>query len=336
MKKLLKTKLAVIIVVLVGITALGSILTVNHWMQSSISQLLQVDSEHTFDVKKGASLTSILDALETKGTITTDFFLKLHLRLNRKRYVPKSGHYALNPGQSLQEFLSDLSNGKEKTYSITMVEGLTWKQWYAQLQENPVIVQDATPEQLMEILNLESDSLEGLLLPETYNVRYGTKLSEFVLRMHADMQAYLSAAWENRQGLLPLASPYEALILASIVEKETGLASERPRISAVFVNRLRNGMRLQTDPTVIYGLGDRFDGDIKRSHLREKTAYNTYVIDGLPPTPIAMVGKAAIDSALNPDYSDEFYFVARGDGSHQFSKTLKEHNIAVRKFQLGL
>lgn len=336
MKKQLTGKRSAIFIVVIGMTALLSILTVNLVMQSRVEQPLQIVSEQTFDVKKGASLNGILNSLEKDGIIETDLFLKLHLRLNRQRYLPKVGHYAMLPGQSLQSFLADLHDGNEKTYSITMVEGLTWSQWYKELQSNPVIDMDMSTEQLLTLLKIETGSLEGVLLPETYQIRFGTKLSEFVSRMHSDMQSFLVDAWDNRQGLLPLESSYEALILASIIEKETAVAAERPRISAVFVNRLRKGMRLQTDPTVIYGLGDRFDGDIKRSHLRENTAYNTYRIDGLPPTPIAMPGKAAISAALNPDYSDEFYFVARGDGSHQFSKTLKEHNIAVRKFQLGL
>lgn len=329
-------KKAGILVLVIGFTALLSIFIMNYLMQSSINQPLLIQHSQTWDVKKGESLKGILKELEKAGVIQRDIFLRLYLRFNRKQYIPKTGHYELTSGETLQDFLSDLSMGNEKTYVVTMVEGLTWKQWFQQLQESPVIEIDVTEEQLIQSLESESGSLEGVLLPETYQIRYGTKLSDFVSRMHSNMQTFLTETWESRQGLLPIDSPYEALILASIIEKETGVASERPRISSVFVNRLRKGMRLQTDPTVIYGLGDRFDGDIKRSHLREKTAYNTYVIDGLPPTPIAMPGKAAIEAALNPEYTDEFYFVAKGDGSHQFSKTLKEHNIAVRKFQLGL
>ena len=251
-------------------------------------------------------------------------------------YAPKIGHYEILPGMTLDAFLTDLTKGKEKTYNITMIEGQTWQQWYSQLKDHPVLVQDVKEDELLEILAIEAKSLEGLLLPETYNVRFGTRLSEFVTRMHQDMQRYLSQTWQDRQGMLPIHSEYEALILASIIEKETGVASERSHIASVFVNRLRKGMRLQTDPTVIYGLGERYNGDITRAHLREKTPYNTYVINGLPPTPIAMPGKAAIDATVNPALTEDFYFVSKGDGTHKFSKTLKEHNTAVRKYQLGL
>lgn len=320
----------------IAVSALISILLIVSMAGSTGEQYIKTDEPITFNVKKGDSLNSIIENLVKLELIESSLLLKVNLRLNRDVYPPKAGHFEILPEMTLHELLTDISDGEEKTYSITMIEGLTWQQWLAQLKQSSFIEIDATTQEIVASLGENVNSLEGILLPETYNVRYGTTLTSFVNRMHQDMQSYLNSAWQNRQGMLPIQSSYEALILASIIEKETGVAHERPRIASVFVNRLRDGMRLQTDPTVIYGLGERFDGDIKRTHLREKTPYNTYVINGLPPTPIAMPGKSAIDAALNPAYTDEFYFVSKGDGSHQFSKTLKEHNNAVRKFQLGL
>lgn len=323
-------------VLAIGVSALVSILLIVYLAGKTGSQTIKTNEVITFNVEKGESLNSIVANLTKLELIDASLLLKVNLRLNREAYYPKAGHFEILPTMTLHDLLTDISNGNEKSYSITMIEGLTWQQWLAQLKRRSFIDIDATTEEIIASLGEDVNSLEGILLPETYNVRYGTTLSSFVARMHQDMQSYLNSAWQNRQGMLPIQSSYQALILASIIEKETGVPQERPRIASVFVNRLREGMRLQTDPTVIYGMGERFDGDLKRSHLREKTPYNTYVIKGLPPTPIAMPGKSAIDAALNPAYTDEFYFVSRGDGSHKFSKTLKEHNNAVRKFQLGL
>ena len=175
---------------------------------------------------------------------------------------------------------------------------------------------------------------EGRFLPETYQFPRGSTDLEFLRRAYLGMEQALAEAWERRAKDLPLDSPYEALILASIVEKETGLASERARIAGVFVRRLKRGMRLQTDPTVIYGLGEGFDGNLRRKDLRTDTAYNTYTRQGLPPTPICLPGLDAIEAVLHPDEGNSLYFVARGDGSHEFSDTLKAHNRAVRKYQL--
>lgn len=321
---------------IVGLTAILSIAVFNWLINQPIQQTLQVQQESTLDVVQGQSLLGLVNLLHEQGIIEHSLMLKLYLRLNANEFPIKKGHYAVKPQDSLLRLLSDVSQGKEKTYSVTMIEGLTWKQWYAQLKQLPFINIDSTERELLAILGEEAESLEGLLLPETYQLSFNTSLSDFVSRMYQDMQAFLAQQWETRQGMLPLNNPYEALILASIIEKETGVANERPRISAVFVNRLNEGMRLQTDPTVIYGLGEQFDGNLTRQHLRQKTSHNTYVIKGLPPTPIAMPGKESIIAALNPADTNEFYFVSKGDGSHQFSETLQQHNAAVRKYQLGL
>ena len=180
------------------------------------------------------------------------------------------------------------------------------------------------------------DSAEGLLYPDTYYYVAQSKASELLLRAYQRMTDKLQQAWLNREADLPYDTPYKALIMASIIEKETARGFERPVIASVFVNRLRKNMRLQTDPTVIYGLGEQFDGDITRAHLKQKTPYNTYRIKGLPPTPIAMAGLASIEAALNPDVTEFLYFVSKKDGTHHFSKTLAEHNRAVRYYQLGI
>lgn len=181
----------------------------------------------------------------------------------------------------------------------------------------------------------EASSAEGLFLADTYFFTANTAASSILKRAHKAMLDYVETQWQQRQADLPLNSPYDALILASIIEKETAVSEERTKIAGVFVNRLRKNMRLQTDPTVIYGIGDTYDGNITRKHLRTPTPYNTYTIKGLPPTPIAMAGKEAIWAALNPMETDALYFVARGDGSHEFSSSLAAHNAAVRKYQLN-
>ena len=333
--KLLRFNKTALFILLAGFSALLSIVVVFSLINGAPAQIIKASDARTFNVDKGDSVNAIISRLENDGLVENGVFLKAYLKLNKGIFTPKIGHYEIAVGMTLADFLQLTSDGKEKLYTVTMVEGLTWKQWAAQLAQSEFIVNDASAEDIIAELGLQPESLEGVLLPETYKIRFGTPLSEFVKRLHADMQTYLHKAWDNRQGLLPIKTPYEALILASIIEKETGVAAERPRIAGVFINRLNTGMRLQTDPTVIYGMGERFDGDIRRKDLREKTPYNTYVIKGLPPTPIAMPGKAAIDAALNPEATQELYFVSKGDGSHQFSQTLEEHNRAVRKYQLG-
>lgn len=185
---------------------------------------------------------------------------------------------------------------------------------------------------IAEKLGIENEKLEGLFLAETYHYTYGTTDLDLLKRAHRDLMNVVNDEWENRADKLPLKSPYEALILASIIEKETAVASERERVSSVFVNRLNKRMRLQTDPTVIYGMGDSYKGNIRKKDLRTPTPYNTYTMSGLPPTPIAMAGKASINAALNPEKSNYLYFVASGTGGHVFSKSLTEHNRAVRAY----
>jgi UPF0755 protein len=218
------------------------------------------------------------------------------------------------------------------------VEGWTFRQLLSALRRHEAVrdtLDGLSDEAIMARLGYPGKHPEGRFLPETYQFPRGTSDLEFLRRAYDGMQRALAAAWQGRAEDLPLDSPHEALVLASIVEKETGLASERARIAGVFVRRLRRGMRLQTDPTVIYGLGEAFDGNLRRRDLAADTPYNTYTRAGLPPTPICLPGKAAIEAVMHPAHGTSLYFVARGDGSHQFSDTLEAHNRAVQKYQLN-
>lgn len=249
----------------------------------------------------------------------------------------QAGLYEIDGQESWFDVWNMLSHGHEKSFSVTLVEGHTFQQWLAQLQQQPylVIKTDKLSEQgLIKRLGIDKPSIEGLLLPETYSYRAHTTDLSILEQAYTSMQEVLMHAWEERSDRCPVDSPYELLILASIIEKETGLAGERALVASVFANRLSTGMRLQSDPTTIYGI-DNFDGNLTRAHLREKTAYNTYRINGLPPTPIAMPGKASIEAAANPARSPYYYFVADKSGGHVFSKTLEEHQQAVRRYQLN-
>jgi len=251
----------------------------------------------------------------------------------------KAGVYQIDPKQNWFEFWRVLANGDEKLFSVTLIEGQTLQQWLLKLQQQPYLTNTLEPiavHSLSDKLNLVSGypSAEGLFLPETYSYSAYTSDVELLSRAHQALQRKLSEVWEQRSPDCPVSSPYELLILASIIEKETGLDGERDLVASVFANRLNIGMRLQSDPTTIYGINN-FDGNLTRAHLREKTAYNTYRIDGLPPTPIAMVSEASLRAAARPADSDYFYFVADKKGSHVFSKTLDEHRKAVRKYQLN-
>ncbi|WP_299071546.1 endolytic transglycosylase MltG [uncultured Paraglaciecola sp.] len=306
------------------------------YLDKKVHQPLNLSKATSYTVKSGASAKGLLNRLKKQGIISDNLGLKIRLKLEPELANVKVGTYELLPSMSALDLLELFSSGKEMQFSISLVEGLNWREWLLVLKAHPQIVFSNDFQQKLEEISrlLPHQSIEGFLLPDTYHFVAQTKAIELVKRAHLSMQQYLNTAWSNRALNLPYQSAYEGLTMASIIEKETGVASERPRISGVFVNRLNLKMRLQTDPTVIYGMGDRFDGNIRRKDLKTATPYNTYVIKGLPPTPIAMPSKAAIDAAFNPMTTDELYFVSKGDGSHQFSVTLQQHNSAVRKYQL--
>jgi UPF0755 protein len=291
-----------------------------------------------FTVKSGASLKSVSRQLADEGLLAEPYAFWAVGRLLGKAASLQAGTYRIAAPMTPLELLEKLAAGDVLPIEIGFVEGTTLRQWLAQMARNPHLKSTLSGRTLDEVraaVGVEELSPEGLFFPDTYRFLAGTSDLELLRRAHAAMRKRLAQAWEERDPQVPLASPYEALILASIIEKETGQAAERPVISSVFANRIRKGMRLQTDPTVIYGLGERFDGNLRKRDLLADTPWNTYTRDGLPPTPIAMPGAASIAAALHPERTDFYYFVGRGDGTHQFSRTLEEHNRAVAKYQLG-
>ncbi|MDT8386797.1 MAG: endolytic transglycosylase MltG [Thiogranum sp.] len=294
------------------------------------------DRSTSLIVKPGNSLKSVAAELEQRGLLENRIYLLLLGRwLGLDAHI-KAGEYSLQPGTNPEQLLRILAEGKVVQYVITLVEGHTFREVMARIGENPVLEQTLEshdPEEVMRAIGYPEQHPEGRFLPETYHFPRGTTDVQFLRRAYRNMETFLEASWRERDDGLPLQTPYEALILASIVEKETGVEEERTKIAGVFTRRLKTGMRLQTDPTVIYGIGESYDGDIRYRDLRTDTPYNTYTRSGLPPTPIAMPGKDAIRAVMHPADGDELYFVSRGDGSHYFSATLREHNRAVDRYQ---
>lgn len=306
-----------------------------HYKWQQVETLTNKGPTRLFTVEKGAHAARLIAELGEGET--SPWAVRLWLRGHPELVAIKSGTYEIKEGAPLKDTLSLFASGKEFHFSLTFVEGSRFEDWLKQLASAPYLERltvELPETDLAQELGIENGKLEGWFLPETY--AYTTHASDLSIlrRAHQDMEIFLQQSWEKRQANLPYKTPYEALIMASIIEKETGMPEERARIASVFVNRLRLGMKLQTDPTVIYGVKDRYDGNIRRSDLTDVNPYNTYVIDGLPPTPIAMPGKASIEAALNPLSTDYLYFVAKGGGAHYFSKTLDEHNRAVREYIL--
>ncbi|MGE0357816.1 MAG: endolytic transglycosylase MltG [Burkholderiales bacterium] len=291
-----------------------------------------------FTVKGGASLKTVARNLAEEGLLDEPHSFWILGRALGKAGSVKAGTYRIAAPITPLQLLDKLASGDALPIEIAFVEGTTLRQWMAQMRSHPHVratLDGLGAEQVRAALGVQEAALEGLFFPDTYRFHAGATDVEILKRAHAEMARRLARAWASRDPALPLASPYEALILASIIEKESGRTAERPTIASVFVNRLRLGMRLQADPTVIYGVGERFDGNIRKRDLLADTPWNTYTRDGLPPTPIAMPGEASLAAATRPAQTPYLYFVGRGDGTHHFSRTLEEHNRAVAKYQLG-
>jgi len=289
-----------------------------------------------FDLRSGSSLTSAAQQMANAGVLDHAAPFVILARLLGAAGKVKAGNYEVHGPISPLALLRKVTEGDYTQSAITFVEGWTFRQIRKMLDEHPAIKHDTqglSDAEIRQRLGLDQPSPEGWFFPDTYHFSSGLSDLAILRRAYRLMQSHLATQWEGRTAGLPLKSPYEALILASIIEKETGRAAERPLIAAVFINRLKTGMKLQTDPTVIYGMGEAFDGNLRKRDLMADTPYNTYIHEGLPPTPISMPGLASLSAALNPPQNNFLYFVSRGDGSSYFSHTLEEHSRAVTKYQ---
>ena len=324
-------RLSVIVSVIVAI--LGSA-----WLfQYARTSLKLSPQAQEISIQPKSGLKSIANQLVEQQVLGNPWAFIVLAKLLQKEQNLKAGEYTLNKNITPYQLLLSLNHGKATQGSITFIEGKTFKQMREKIAKNDAIkntTQELSDAKIMQLIGKGEAHAEGLFFPDTFYFDRGTLDTILLKRAYDSMQAKLNQAWNNRAPNLPYKNSYEALIMASIVEKETGKASERPMIAGVFLNRLRIGMRLQTDPTVIYGMGEKYDGNIRRKDLQTDTIYNTYTRSGLPPTPIAMPGLASIKAALHPEQTKALYFVGKGDGSHAFSNSLVEHNRAVAKYQL--
>jgi len=323
------------VVVVLAVAAAGTAGAIGWWMQQPLPL---PTSPFAFDVKPGASLRSVASELAGAGVLPIGFPLVALARYRAVDRSIKAGNYEITAGITLPHLLDKLTQGDVTQTALTIIEGSTYAELVAALKANPAIVKtvpDLPEAELARRVGLPGTSVEGWFFPDTYFFAAGSSDLALLARAHRLMRERLDAAWERRAPDTPLKDSYAALILASIVEKETARAVDRPLIASVFVNRLRLGMPLQSDPTVIYGLGAKFDGNLRRRDLEADTAYNTYTRGGLPPTPIALPGQASLDAVVNPPPTRYLYFVARGDGTSEFSANLPDHNRAVARFQLG-
>lgn len=290
------------------------------------------------EIEPGTSPRGVAQAVVAAGVDTDARLLYYWFRLSQQDRQIRAGNYELTAGTTPRSLLQKLVRGEESLRAITLVEGWTFRQVRAQLAKDEFLKHDTadmSEAALMAALGKPGVAAEGMFFPDTYTFAKGSSELAVLRRALHAMERRLEEAWAQRSADTPLQTPYQALILASIVEKETGRASDRGQIAGVFVNRLRIGMRLQTDPTVIYGLGEAFDGNLRRRDLQTDTPWNTYTRAGLPPTPIALPGKASLMAAVRPDPTQAYYFVARGDGTSHFSPSLDEHNRAVNRYQRG-
>jgi UPF0755 protein len=326
------TKLAGLAIILASLFLGWQAMEYNAFLNTPLAS-----GDATFEIKTGSSVKSVAQQLARQGFTKNPLYFEIFVRLNNKGKQIQAGEYQIKSGMVPEELLSKLTSGEVIQYGLTIIEGWSFRQLLQAIAEHPQIghtLDGLENNEIIAKLDLNGDHPEGWFLPDTYHFPKNTTDIDFLNRANKAMRAALEQAWRHRQDNLPLKTPYEALTLASIVEKETGLVSERRQIAGVFIRRLQKGMRLQTDPTVIYGMAELYNGNIRRADLGRDTPYNTYTRKGLPPTPIALPSLDAIKAVLDPVHEKALYFVSKGDGSHYFSETLDEHNRAVRKYQL--
>ncbi len=301
------------------------------------SPLTSEEKSFELHIKPGDTIRGIAGKLSEANLLSRPMWWELYARYDGSARSIKTGEYPLTTALTPVELLEQLQTSKQKQFAFTILEG--WNIWQLReaLAQHEVLVhtmQEVDDSDVMAFIGAQAGHPEGQFLPDTYHFPRGTTDAQFLLRAHEALQAKLAAVWANKQDDLPVTTPYEVMVMASIIEKETSVEAEREIISGVIAGRLKKGMRLQMDPTVIYGIGKQFNGNITRKDLQTKTAYNTYKIDGLPPTPIAMSSARSLEAAVNPAATKALYFVADGTGGHVFNETVEEHNKAVRQYIL--
>ena len=312
-------------------------------LTSFVHTPVNVTQDQLLTIERGTTGSKLAALLEQEKILEHADLLPWLLKLQPQLNKVKAGTYSLTGVKTLQDLLDMLNSGKEAQFSVKFIEGKTFKEWRKNLESALHLkqtLQDKTDKEIMALLDIpavakavyEWNNMEGWLYPDTYNYTPNSTDLELLKRSATRLQKALDKAWNERDENLPLADPYQMLILASIVEKETGIAAERPQVASVFINRLKANMKLQTDPTVIYGMGESYTGNIRKKDLETMTPYNTYMIEGLPPTPISMVSESALQAVAHPAKTDFYYFVADGSGGHKFTRNLNEHNKAVQEY----
>ena len=332
MKFIIKTLLLLIVTAL----ALASYFGYTEYQKFIKEKVVLTPQTSVFEIKKGSNITQISKNLEQKRIISNGIYFKILARIEEKSSKIKAGEYQILPDMKTTDLLDLFVSGKTLQHQLSIIEGRTYKNLVKTIRNHPTLVQTLTDDDyqhIMQKIGSDESNPEGWFYPDTYNFPSKTTDLDFLKRAHKKMQEYLAKAWQEREPNPYIKTPYEALILASIVEKETGIPEERPLIAGVFLNRLKIDMMLQTDPTVIYGMGDSYKGVIYKSSLKRDTPYNTYTRKGLTPTPIATPSLQAIDAVMHPEKTDKLFFVADGTGGHYFSKTNAEHDRAVARYR---
>ncbi len=320
---------------------------VGFWGYQKLTEFVHTPVNATQDqlltIERGTTGSKLAALLEQEKILEHADLLPWLLKLQPQLNKVKAGTYSLTGVKTLQDLLDMINSGKEAQFSVKFIEGKTFKEWRKNLENAPHLkqtLQGKSDKEIMALLDIpavakavyEWNNMDGWLYPDTYNYTPNSTDLELLKRSTTRLQKALDKAWSERDENLPLADPYQMLILASIVEKETGIAAERPQVASVFINRLKANMKLQTDPTVIYGMGESYTGNIRKKDLETMTPYNTYMIEGLPPTPIAMVSESALQAVAHPSKTNFYYFVADGSGGHKFTRNLNEHNKAVQEY----